>query len=161
MQAFDASSMIHAWDHYPEPQFPGLWAWIGERIESEEFLISEVAFGEVSQSSPDCADWLKDKEHAIRRLLTTNTTLQNALMINGLLGIENDQYGAGVGESDILIIASAKEHGFELVSNENLQNNLPRDMKRYKIPSVCSMPQVGVICLSFIEIIRRSGVVFR
>ena len=159
MQAFDASSMIHAWDHYPEGQFPGLWEWIGDRIESREFAISEVAYKEVEQKAPDCAKWLE--EHAVQRLPVTNDALRNALMIKGLLGIENDLYGDGVGENDILIIASAKEHHQELVSNENRQNILPRDMKKYKIPSVCSMPGVAVPCLSFIEVIKRSGVVFR
>ena len=82
-------------------------------------------------------------------------------MINGLLGIKNDLYGAGVGEKDILIIASAKEHGQELVSNENRQHTLPMDMKKYKIPAVCNIPQVEVPCLTFIELIKRSEVVFR
>ncbi len=159
MRAFDASSMIHAWDHYPEGQFPGLWGWMGEQIESGEFAISQVAFMEVEQRTPECAEWLRG--HSIQSLGITNDTLIHALMIQNLLGIENDRYGAGVGENDILIIASAKEHGHELVSNENRQNILPEDKKKYKIPSVCNMPQVGVICLSFIELIRRSGAVFR
>lgn len=129
MQAFDASSMIHAWDHYPEGQFPGLWTWMGEQVESGQFVMSKVAFEQVDDKVPECAKRLK--EDAIQLLPTTNDTLWNALMINGLLGIENDQYGTGVGEKDILIIASAKEHGQELVSNENRQNNLPGNMKNY------------------------------
>ena len=32
MQVFDASSMIHAWDNYPEPQFPGLWSWLAFQL---------------------------------------------------------------------------------------------------------------------------------
>jgi len=109
---------------------------------------------------PDCSNWLK--EYVIERLPVTNDTLQNALMIKGLLGIKNDQYGqTGVDENDIIIIASAKEHDQELVSNENPQNKLPKIMKRYKIPTVCRLSQVAVTCHSFIEIIKRSGEVFR
>jgi len=159
MKAFDASSMIHAWDNYPSGQFPPLWAWMGEQIESEEFVMSEVAFDQVNNRVPDCANWLE--EHAIEPLQSTNDILLIALMVNRLLGIENDQYGPGVDENDILIIASAKEHDQELVSNENPQNQLPINMKKYKIPSVCSLPQVTVTCLNFIEIIKQSGEVFR
>lgn len=33
MQVFDASSMIYAWDNYPEGQFPGLWKWVETGVE--------------------------------------------------------------------------------------------------------------------------------
>jgi len=47
MLAFDASSIIHAWDNYPEKQFPPLWEWISDNIESGEFVMAQVAFEEV------------------------------------------------------------------------------------------------------------------
>ena len=86
MQTFDASSMIYAWDNYLPGQFPGLWEWMGKQIELEEFVMSEVAFEEVDRKMPDCSNWLK--EYVIKRLPVTNDTLQNALMIKGLLGIK-------------------------------------------------------------------------
>ncbi len=160
MQTFDASSMMYAWDNYPPGQFPGLWEWMGKQIELEEFVMSEVAFEEVDRKMPDCANWLKKR--AIERLPVINDTFQNAMMIKDLLGIKNDQFhNDGVNEKDIFIIASAKEHDQELVSNENPQNNLPSNMKRYKIPAVCSLTQVAVTCHNFLDIIKRSGEVFR
>lgn len=151
MQAFDASSMLHAWDHYPEPQFPGLWEWMAGKIESGEFVMSKVAFEEVEKRSPDCAKWLKEKDHAIQRLPTTNETLHIAMRIKKRLGIENDQYSTrdGVGENDILIIASAKEHDHELVSNEGRQVQIPDVVKNCRIPAVCGMAEVEVPCLDF------------
>ena len=160
MPAFDASSIIHAWDNYPPEQFPGLWEWMGEQTESGELVILNVAFDEVLRRLPDCSNWLDD--HGIQKMTITNETLQIALVINGLLGIENDKYhNNGVGENDIFIIASAKEHRQELVSNENRQNNLPNDMKKYKIPAVCNLRDVDVTCLNFLEFIRKSRAVFR
>ncbi|MDP8208833.1 MAG: DUF4411 family protein [Candidatus Electryonea clarkiae] len=160
MQTFDASSIIHAWDNYPLDQFPPLWTWMGEQFESEDFVMSEVAFDEMDPKVSDCAKWLK--EHAIQKMSVTNETLQIAFMIKELLGIENDRFHQkGVNESDIFIIASAKEHEQELVSNENRQNDLPEEMKKYKIPAVCGMLQVTVPCFSFIEIIKQSKEVFR
>lgn len=159
MPAFDASSIIHAWDNYPPEQFPGLWEWMGERIESGELVILSVAFDEVLRRLPDCSNWLDG--HGIQKMTITNETLQIALTINRLLGIENDRYGAGVGENDVFIIASAKENKHELLSNENRQNNLPVDMKKYKIPAVCNLPEVAVTCIDFLEFIRKSKAVFR
>ena len=160
MPSFDASSMIHAWDEYPINQFPGLWDWMKVQIESKEFLISQVAFEEVVQLHPECGKWLNVCN--IQKLSITNITLQKAMVIKNLLGIENDKFqGDGVGENDILIISSAKEHFQELISNERRQLTLPQQMKRYKIPAVCNLPDVNVQCLNFIEIIKRSKEVFR
>lgn len=159
MKAFDASSMIHAWDQYPSGQFPGMWEWMAEQVESGEFVMLAVAFDEVAKREPDCAKWLED--HALQRTEVSNSTLENAIQIQGLLGIENDQYGIGVGENDILIISSAKEHNQELISDENRQQDRPENMKKYKIPAVCAMDEVAVPCINFIELIKRSKEVFR
>ena len=159
MQAFDASSIIYAWDNYPIKQFPGMWSWIGKQILTGEIVMLTVAIDETGDNSPDCRKWIE--KHGIEVIPVTNDTIQIALRIKELLGIINDKYGSGVGENDIFIIASAKEYGHELVSNENRQNNLLHNMKKYKIPAVCGMLQVDVPCVNFLEVIKRSKVVFR
>lgn len=118
-----------------------------------------VAFDEVAKREPDCVKWLED--HALQRTEVSNSTLENAIQIQGLLGIENDQYGTGVGENDILIISSAKEHLQELISEEKRQLNLPMNMKNCRIPAVCAMDEVAVSCINLIELIKRSEKVFR
>lgn len=159
MLAFDASSVIHAWDNYPETQFPKLWKWMSEQIELGEFQIAEVAYKEVSKKIPECATFLKTSQ--ISRIKIGNKVLQEAIRIKGRLGIKNEDYHPeGVGENDILIVAAAKIRGLELVSEESKQLRNPRENRRLKIPAVCQLPDVNVSCLSFIELIKRSEIVF-
>mgnify|MGYP001465170169 CR=1 FL=1 len=160
MRVFDASSVIHAWDNYPITQFPGLWEWMAKEIEDGEIVMPRVAFEEALSKSPDCGKWLKN--HEVVRLELTNDIMQDAVRIKGLIGVVGDQYHPrGVGENDILIIAAARAHGVELVSEESSQPTLPKEPAKRKIPAVCEMVQVAVSCISFIKFIRQSGQVFR
>ena len=160
MVAFDASSIIHAWDNYPEKQFPPLWKWMSDNIESAEFVMAQVAFEEVKRKAPDCATYLKNAD--LKPIKISNAIVQEAVRIKGRLGIENEEYHPdGVGENDILIIAAARIRDLELVSEEGRQAKQPRENRRLKIPSVCALPDVGVKCINFIELIRRSNEVFR
>lgn len=159
MRVFDASSMIYAWDNYPIGQFPGLWEWMAGQIESKQLLMPSVAFEEVQGKTPDCGEWLKGNN--LEQLAITNAIMQEAKRIKGLLGIANDKYTTGVGENDILIIATARLHTAELVSDEAKQPILPKVPSNRKIPAVCVMPTVTVPCINFIEYIKASGAVFR
>ena len=62
MLAFDASSIIHAWDNYPKKHFPPLRIWLSNGIDSGEFTMAQVAFEEVKKKAPDCAVVLKNAE---------------------------------------------------------------------------------------------------
>lgn len=160
MRVFDASSMIYAWDNYPIGQFPPLWDWMASQIEAKQLVMPSVAFEEVQNKTPDCGAWLK--ENNLGQLAISNAILQDAKRIKGLLGIVGDNYHAkGVGENDILIIATARLHGAELVSDEERQTNQPQISSKKKIPSVCVMPSVSVSCINFIEYIKASGAIFR
>ena len=92
----------------------------------------------------------------------SNAILVDAMRIKGLLGVVGDNYHAkGVGENDILIIATARAHGVELVSDEEKQPTRPQVISKSKIPAVCDMAGVAVTCINFIEYIKRSEAVFR
>lgn len=158
MQVFDASSMIYAWDNYPIRQFPGLWEWMATQVEERLRVMPHVAFEEVAHKTPDCGQWLRNND--LELIEISNAILQDALRIKHLLGIVGDQYRSGVGENDLLIIATARSEGAELVSDESKQNNLPKELYNYKIPAVCGMAAVSVPCISFIEYIKRADVVF-
>ncbi|KAF3997004.1 DUF4411 family protein [Glaciimonas immobilis] len=158
MLVFDASSIIYAWDNYPVEQFPGLWDWIGDQIDRNLIQIPSVAYTEIAHPSPDCAAWLETR--SLIRIAMTNNILLDALRIKILLHIVDDKYGAGVGENDLFIIATARAHRAILVSDERMQPDLPKLMPNYKIPAVCKMEGVNVECINFLEFIKRSGAVF-
>ena len=133
MLVFDASSMIYVWDNYPEKQFPPLWKWMATQVEQEVLVMPKVAFEEVEHKAPDCALWLKTLN--LVRLEVTNAILQDGNRIKGLIGVVGDDYGSnGVGENDLLIIATASVHGFDLVSDEAKQAKLPTKLSNCKIP---------------------------
>jgi len=160
MQAFDASSMIYAWDNYPLRQFPPLWKWMSAQIEGKLLVMPSVALEEVGNKAPDCGEWLKDND--LEQLSISNAILHDAKRIKGLLNIVGDSYHPkGVGENDILIIATARAHGAELVSDEEKQRILPHVLSKRKIPAVCDMTEVSVACINFVEYIKRSEAVFR
>jgi predicted nucleic acid-binding protein len=159
MRVFDASSMIYAWDNYPVQQFPGLWKWMAGQIGAGELAMPSVALEEVAHKAPECAEWLKACD--IEVLEINNAILQDAMRIKNLLGIVGDKYGGGVGENDLLIIATASAHQAELVTDEKWQPALPKKLENRKIPAVCGMPAVAVRWLKFIDYIKLSGAVFR
>ncbi len=160
MQVFDTSSIIYAWDNYPQQQFPGLWDWIENQIQENKLAMPIVAFEEVEHKTPDCAEWLKDNN--IKLLEISSLIVNDANRIKKLLGIEEDNYHAkGVGENDLFIIATARAHKAELISDEERQALPPQIPAKRKIPSVCSMPEVSVPCIKFIELIKKSNKTFR
>jgi hypothetical protein len=159
MQVFDASSIIYAWDNYPVQQFPGLWEWIEARINDGSIMMSSVALGEVHTNSPDCWQWLRDADLQTHEI--NNAILQESLRIKDLLGIVGDKYGGGVGENDILIIATASVFRKELVTDEGWQPIPPKKLEKYRMPAVCSLQTVQVPWISFLNYIKRSESVFR
>ena len=153
---FDASSTIHGWDNYPLAQFPRLWDWLGSQIGAELVTLSETANKEVCSKMPDCGQWLKD--NGLTVVVNTPATLQEASQIKTLLNIVGDNYHPdGVGENDLLIIASAKTGGATLVSDEKKQPILPTNHARFRIPAVCAYLNSTVPCENFLEYIKSSG----
>lgn len=159
MRTFDASSIIYGWDNYPIGQFPRLWNWMASEVDTGSIGICVVALDEVDTKMPDCAVWLRD--NGVKVLVPSSVALHEALVIKGHLGIVNDQYHAdGVGENDIIIISVCRSMGLDLVSDEKRQPTLPANLKRYKIPAVCSMGVVNVDCINFLDYLKQSGQVF-
>ena len=160
MYTFDASSVIYAWDNYPIENFPGMWDWFADQITNGQFCMSEVAYDEVLDKFPDCGVWIKDKR--VNKIPLSDEIMLQAIAIKQMLGVVEDNYhGNGVGENDLFIIATAKITGLSLVSDENRQPNRPQNKLKYKIPAVCDIPEVGVNCIQYLELIKASGVTFR
>lgn len=160
MKVFDASSIIYAWDNYPFEQFPPLWDWLGEQIDAGEIVVPRVALTEVAQISPDCHDWLTGRQ--LQVIEVSNDIANEASRIKALIGVVNDNYHAkGVGENDILIIATTMDLEADLVSDEGRQNKVPQEPRKRRIPSVCDIQSVDVNCVNFIDYLKGSGQVFR
>lgn len=158
MQTFDASSMIYAWDNYPIGQFPTLWEWMAQRVQAGLIQLPEIALDEVGHKVPECVAWLKANQ--VQIIPVSEAILQEALRIKGLLGIEEDWHPKGVDENDLIIIATAKLRDIELVSNEEVQNDLPVQKRKYKIPAVCRMATVKIPQIDFLGYLKRTKTVF-
>ena len=154
MYSFDASSMINAWDNYPisNSHFKSLWQWFSDQINNKQFNISKIALQEVHHKLPYCGDWLRNNQIKAYPLSAVNLLM--AQQIKTLLAIVEEGYTKGVGENDLFIISIAKETTTILVSEEARQNKLPSLKSNYKIPAVCNMPEVGVKCISFIDLLK-------
>ena len=156
MHMFDASSAIHGWDNYPINQFPRLWDWIAQCINEGDIAMSDVALTEVNDKSPDCGQWLRDA--GLSPVVITPQAVQIAGQLKAALNITHEAYNPnGVDENDLLIIASAKDAGVQLVSNERKQASLPIDRPKYKIPAACAVLNPPVPCEDFLDFIRASG----
>jgi hypothetical protein len=159
MRVLDASSALHAWDNYPIENLPTLWSWLDSEISGGKIVIPRVAFDEIGHISPECRRWLHDIR-GFAPVEVNNIIASYALLINGEIGVQNDQYGSGVDANDVIIIDTAKACGLTLVSNESRQPSLPANMKNYKIPAVCNLQRVNVLCINFADLIKSSSRVF-
>lgn len=159
MLAFDTSSIVHAWDHYPQAHFPALWKWVESEVRRGHFAACEVVIDELDRRWPECLEWFKVVDMTV--VPVTEETTRLAAQIKQLLEIVGDRYHAqGVGEVDLFVIASAHLNGQRLVSNEGRQTPIPSRKAKYKMPLVCGLSEVGVDCISFVQLIRESGLVF-
>lgn len=159
MRVLDASAIIYAWDNYPPAQFPGLWGWLANELKTHELAIPVVALEEVGHKLPECAQWLKNAE--VLRLPISEAVLMTAMVIKDAIGVVNDKYHPnGVDENDLFIIAAAKVHGAELITNEARQFGAQKMPSKRRIPAVCDMADVKVPNLNFLEYIQKSQQVF-
>ena len=151
--SFDASSWIHCWEHYPIKTglFDALYKWLSEKIQNKSFVISDVAMGELEKRSKELCNWLK--KYKIKVLPKNLEDINEVLGLKKQLGIQEDKYNKGVGENDLFIIAIAKHNDTVLVTEEAVQNDLPKTKANYKIPLVCK-DIAKIECINFLDLLH-------
>ena len=158
MYHFDASALVYFWDNYPihRPMFNEVWQWFDAQVSNSTFQISDVALQQVKdkilyktketsleQDIPESKLFIQ----ALNKIKVHNKTgndLNKAEQIKQLLGIEEDNYGNGVDEADLLIVAIAFRESAILITNESEQERLPQNMKNCKMPAVCNLNSVNI-----------------
>lgn len=119
----------------------------------------DLALDEVGKREPECAQWLRDLN--VQTIPLSDALLAEAARIRQLLGIQDEAYHPkGVGENDLLIMAAARIHGVDLITNEQRQPTLPLNPRQYKLPAVGDLPAVKVRTLSFLEYLKLHQNVF-
>ena len=156
----DASSLIHAWQHYPIKQFESLWRWLKDQIAEQKVATIPEIFEEVKKKEPDCYEWLK--EAGIAKIRIDNAVIQSARQIARELGIKDDRYSTqgGAGYNDLLLISVAHITRCSLITNEARQSRKPEKKANSKIPLVCQELSPPVKTFSFIEWLKDKGPVF-
>lgn len=166
MYSFDASAIVDLWDNYPiqNPHFKPVWDWFNIQVKQENFVISETAlkevkgkvlFNKIIDKIPESSFFIEilDSIKVCDRVTDDLNTVQQ---IRALLGIQEDNYGTGVGENDLFIIANAKRNRHILVNNEKRQPN-PQNIQnktKYKIPAVCNLDKVNVENINLTELLH-------
>jgi chemotaxis signal transduction protein len=153
VHTLDASSIIHAWDNYPQSLFPSLWKWIAAQISDRKLDICGENLEEVKNVAPECEKWLR--QNSIVVIHVSNSLLAEAAKIKNVLEIANDNFHPkGVDQNDLFAIAAARISGSTLISNEAIQATPPTERRKRKIPAVCKLDDVRVICIDFLTYIK-------
>lgn len=159
MYHFDASSIIHAWDTYPidSVHFDSFWDSFKKKLNTRIFLVSETAAEEVERKAPDCYNELKT--HLSPIPLTAQITDYATYIQHDLLEIEDEAWGRGVGEKDLLIIATAiMDPNSKTLVSEEKQPTLSGEKKNYKIPAVCDLLGSPLDCCNILTLINEDKI---
>ncbi len=120
--------------------FDQLWKNILAHAGNSHFSISKVAFDEV-KNTIDNKDTQQQKFiQILKKFVVIETDIDDFNFVKRAkqkLGIVEDKYGNGVGENDLLIIATAERTNATLVTNEGVQSSAPENKSNAKIPLVC------------------------
>jgi hypothetical protein len=165
LYSFDSSAIIDLWVNYPiqNPHFKPIWGWFYTQVKNEKFVISETALKEVKahilydkleKNNPESKKFIDILDDFIIQG-NSRESLRFVMKVKKLLNIEEENYGKGVGENDLYIIANAKIYNTILVNNENIQfNPLPIKKFNYKIPAVCGMTEIGVKSINLVDLLN-------
>ena len=130
MVMFDTSSLIHAWNVYPQKQFPKFWEWLFHNIKNQDIIFSQIVKQELK--TEELVEYIKEAKPKF--ITPNNEIIQTAKEIKKFLDLKDGEKGNGVGEEDIFIMATALVQKLNLVTNEAIQREKDARKRNYKIP---------------------------
>ena len=141
----DACSVNALHRLYPPHKFRQMCAWLIQ----QNIAMAVVNFEEVAGHS--LTSWLVDE--AGLEIIAENSAIQQQTdLLHAELAIPATGYSTqgGVGYSDLIAIATAEVSGYDLITEEEHQEQLPTKLKNYRIPAVCRSfaPSVQTCTLS-------------
>lgn len=150
--SIDTCAILHGWMQYPQDIFPTIWSSLADLAVSGEIMASDEVLEELSGKHDDAYDWAlghremfypvdEPIQYAVREILAEHRNLYNP---------RKDRSGA-----DPFVIALASIDDRIVVTEEKPSNNPDRP----KIPNVCDA--MGIRCITFLDLIRDQGWVFR
>ncbi len=151
--SLDTSAIVQAWrTHYPPEVFPSVWQRLEELIDSGELRASEEVLYELERKDDEVLAWVREREDLIIDIDEQIQIAVQAILAEHrrLLDTRKSRSGA-----DPFVIALAQIHGAAVVTYERPTNSLTRP----HIPDVCRA--LGVRCMTFLELLREQGWVFR
>ncbi len=156
----DASAAIAMWEEmYPPENFPTFYALMGQKFLALNIYFVKPVFDEIEKTQGKLGDddliaWLKKTlgEKSFINTLNQGTSERVNEYTVTYLG-EGGAKREGVDLNDLLLVATAKEYGFTIVTQEGIQSSPPKKKEKYKIPAVCQKEEVR--CINLIEFIKE------
>ena len=151
--SLDTSAVVQAWrTHYPPEVFPAVWERLDDLIDSGALRATEEVLYELERKDDEVLSWVREREELI---IDIDQEIQIAVQAileehKRLLDTRKSRSGA-----DPFVIALAQIHRAAVVTYERPTNSPTRP----NIPDVCRA--LGVRCITFLELLREQGWVFR
>ena len=157
----DTSAAIVMWEGiYPPENFPTFYLRMRQKflalnIHFVNPVFDEIKYTQEELEGDDLRAWLEnisdEKEGFIK---TPNQRIeQRAKKLTTKYLSKGSAKKGGVGLNDLLLIATAEEYGFTIVTQERRQAPPPEKKANYKIPAVCQKEEVR--CINLIEFIKE------
>jgi hypothetical protein len=148
----DTSALTEGWVRlYPPAVFPSLWQKMDALIRKSRLMAVDEVLRELEMKQDDLFAWCKAKRKKMFVNLGRNAQIQRraARIVNQFPTLIDPADAHG--QADPFVIALAAEWEWTVVTAERSKPTKP------KIPDAC---QVGIPCLTLIEMFQREGWTF-
>ena len=153
--SIDTSSLIAAWfERYPIRHFGPFWQRMEHALDHGLIVVGREVYSEVKRKDDDLFAWLKNHNTSVVEI--DNATQQHARTI--MTAYPSWSTSGKKSGADPWVIALAMAHNPKLtvITEEGRDGNV----KRPKIPFVCEQPEIQLVCLNIVGLIREEDWIF-